>query len=154
TLFFVSNLIAFWLIGRAGASIGIAFFIWVGIFNLMIVAQFWSFANDVYTPEQGRRLFAIVGFGATLGAILGAAAAKPLVDRLGLYPPMLIAAGLLVVSLVLTVLVNGREHVASVAGERPQQDDAPIAGAGAFRLVFRHRYLLLIALLMLIYNCV
>ena len=48
------------------------YFIWIGIFNLMIVAQFWSFANDVYSKEEGERLFVIVGFGASLGAVAGA----------------------------------------------------------------------------------
>jgi ATP/ADP translocase len=38
----------------------------------MVQAQFWSFANDLYTEEQGKRLFAIVGFGATLSGVAGA----------------------------------------------------------------------------------
>ncbi len=45
---------------------------WIGVFNLMVIAQFWSFANDLYTPEQGKRLFAIVGFGGSVGAVAGA----------------------------------------------------------------------------------
>ncbi len=59
--------------GSPGPSVpvGVIFFLWVGIFNLMIVAQFWSFANDLYTKEQGERLFAIVAVGASLGAVLG-----------------------------------------------------------------------------------
>ena len=51
--------------------LGVIFFVWIGIFNLMIVAQFWSFANDVYSKEEGERLFVIVGFGASLGAVVG-----------------------------------------------------------------------------------
>ena len=47
-------------------------FLWVGLFNLIVVAQFWSFANDIYTQEQGKRLFAIVGIGSSIGAIFGA----------------------------------------------------------------------------------
>ena len=53
------------------------------MFNLMIVAQFWSFANDVYTKDQGERLFAIVGFGASLGAVFGARFADVFIKRLG-----------------------------------------------------------------------
>ena len=56
-------------------SIGIAFYLWVGTFNFLLVATFWSFANDVYTPEQGKRLFAIVGLGSSVGALAGAALA-------------------------------------------------------------------------------
>ena len=103
TLFFIACLVAFFLWARVvgvpgtpppeGAdaaktalvpgggqlALGVAFFIWVGIFNLMIIAQFWAFANDVYTVEQGKRLFALVALGASLGAIAGAAAAAPCV---------------------------------------------------------------------------
>ena len=61
-------------VGGGQLALGVSFFIWVGIFNLMIVAQFWAFANDVYTVEQGKRLFAIVAFGASLGAIAGSRA--------------------------------------------------------------------------------
>src|SRR6185295_3283702 len=71
--------------GMGQLALGVAFFIWVGIYNLMVVAQFWSFANDVYSVEQGKRLFAIVAVGASLGAIAGSAVAKPLIERFGLY---------------------------------------------------------------------
>ena len=60
-----------------------AFFLWVGIFNLMVMAQFWSFANDLYTSEQGKRLFAIVGFGGSVGAVVGALLTSVLIQRAG-----------------------------------------------------------------------
>ena len=65
-LFFVSNIVLFFILGRAGVHLGVPFFIWVGIFNVMIVAQYWAFANDIYTPEQGKRLFAIVALGSNV----------------------------------------------------------------------------------------
>ena len=55
TLFFVANIVLFFLAGLARLHVGVPFFIWVGIFNVAIVAQFWAFANDIYTPEQGKR---------------------------------------------------------------------------------------------------
>ena len=72
TAFFIICLVAFYALIQADVPIAAVFFLWVGIFNLMIVAQFWSFANDLYTKEQGERLFAIVAVGASLGAVLGA----------------------------------------------------------------------------------
>ena len=72
TLFFAACLLAFaWLARLEMPNLSIAFFLWVGIFNLMIVAQFWSMANDIHTPEQGKRLFAIIAFGASSGAVVG-----------------------------------------------------------------------------------
>ena len=54
------------MLARFHVPLAIVFFLWIGIFNLMVIAQFWSFANDIYTKDQGERLFAIVGFGASL----------------------------------------------------------------------------------------
>ena len=73
-----------------------------GIFNMMVVAQFWSFANDYYTEEQGKRLFAIIGFGMSAGAVFGGFITRKLIHPLGLYQLMLLSAALLMVSLVLT----------------------------------------------------
>ena len=53
---------------RPACSIGVAFYIWIGVFNMVVVAQFWAFANDLYTTERGKRLFPLVGVGASLGA--------------------------------------------------------------------------------------
>jgi hypothetical protein len=52
TLFFASNLVLFTLAIGAGMHVGILYFIWVGIFSLMVVAQFWAFANDLYTQSR------------------------------------------------------------------------------------------------------
>src|SRR4051794_12210346 len=70
TAFFIVCLFGFYVLARAGVPVGVPFFLWVGIFNLMIIAQFWSFANDLYTKEQGERLFALVAFGGSAGAVL------------------------------------------------------------------------------------
>jgi AAA family ATP:ADP antiporter len=163
TLFFIACLVAFFALNAAGVPIGVPFFIWVGIFNLMVIAQLWSFANDVYTPEQGKRLFAIVGFGASLGAIAGAFATGQLVKVWGPYPFMIGAAVLLALCMVITNVINLRESGAKAAartkGDRAAQRNEPAAndqtkGRGGFGLVFRDRYLLLIAFLMLTYNLV
>ena len=68
TLFFISHLGIFYFLGLAGVQVGAAFFIWVSIFSLLVMAQIWAFANDLFTEEQGKRLFPIVGVGAALGA--------------------------------------------------------------------------------------
>ena len=64
-------------LGLRGVPLGVPFFLWVGIFNLVTVAQFWSFAADIYTEEQGKRLFPIIGIGSSVGAVGGAALAEP-----------------------------------------------------------------------------
>ena len=59
TLFFASHLLIFALLGGAGVRIGIAFYLWIGVFNMAAVAQFWAFANDLYSTERGKRLFPV-----------------------------------------------------------------------------------------------
>lgn len=65
TAFFVGCPFVFYFLAQLGVPLGVAFFIWVGIFNLMIPSQFWAFANDIYTKDEGERLFPIVQFGAS-----------------------------------------------------------------------------------------
>ena len=168
TLFFMACLIAFFVLQRVGVPIGVAFFIWVGIFSLMVIAQLWAFANDVYTVEQGKRLFAIVGVGGALGAIAGSFATGQLVKTWGPYPFMLGAAGLLGLCMLLTNIVNVRERRARAVAPRTNADpkaeagapadtaaaEAPVKGRSGFALVFSDPYLLLIGLLMLVYNLV
>jgi AAA family ATP:ADP antiporter len=168
TLIFILCLVAFFVLNRAGVPVGVPFFIWVGIFNVMMIAQLWAFANDVYTVEQGKRLFAIVGFGASLGAIAGSFATGQLVKDYGPYPFMLAAAALLGVCMVLTNLVHVREKVhagdrAAAAADPDRKgmekdgagkDGEAIGGKNGFALVLSDKYLLMIGLLMLLVNLV
>jgi len=155
TLFFISNLVVFYALARIDMPyLGVVFFVWVGIFNMMIVAQFWSFANDLYSPEAGKRLFAIIAFGSTLGAILGAWVTKALIAPLGVNQLLLVAAGVLALCLVITRLVEARESRARGPSGSVGAEAALERPEGGFRLVMSDRYLLLIALLMLVVNLV
>jgi AAA family ATP:ADP antiporter len=154
-LFFASNLVLFYLFGRAGAREGIAFYIWIGVYGVFIVSQFWSFANDIYTEGQGRRLFPMIGVGASLGAWVGAAAVAPLVTRLSFtpYTLMLIGAVVLLVSLALTWIVNRRE-TDRAEPEAAEADKTPLGREGGFALVFGDRYLFWIMVLTILLNAV
>jgi AAA family ATP:ADP antiporter len=153
TCFFASHLVVFYLLGVAGVHIGVAFFLWIGIFNLVVIAQFWAFANDLYSTDRGKRLFPLVGLGASLGAVAGAEIASIVFSRAGPYSLMLVAAAGLGISVALTVWVNHRER----GGGRDvaaHLADQPLGKAGGFHLVLTQRYLLLIALLVVVLNVV
>ena len=92
--------------------LAIPFFIWIGVFSLMIVAQFWSFANVIYDKSEGERLFAIVGFGASLGAVFGARIADRLIEPIGIYQLLLLGAAVLGSQVLLTNYVDRRERAA------------------------------------------
>lgn len=182
TVFFVACLVAFYALTQAGAPVGVPFFLWVGIFNLMIIAQFWSFANDVYTKDQGERLFPIIAFGGSLGAVLASVIASKLIPVIGVPQLLLVAAALLALGTVISNVVDARERaqhelhlpphlttaeIPAATGEYQIQmlEDAkkltvslpgtgPATRRGTFRLVFEDRYLLLIAFLALVLNWV
>jgi AAA family ATP:ADP antiporter len=154
TVFFAACLAAFYFLAISGAPVAIAFYLWVGIFNLMVPAQFWAFANDIYTPETGKRLFVIVAFGASAGAVFGSFIAGHLIEPVGIYQLLLVSAGVLLASLAFTNYIDSRERRPATGGQSGQADSAPLGRSGAFRLVLKNRYLLLIALLMLFLNWV
>jgi AAA family ATP:ADP antiporter len=163
TLVFVACLVCFYFLARFSVpGLGLTFFLWVGIFNLMVVAQFWAFASDLFSREQGERLFPIVAFGASIGAVLGSQLTRLLVEPLGIPQMMLVSAGLLLLAYVIGKQAEERASPAKpAAGEAsapadtspPQEADRKLR-AGGFRLVARNRYLLLLGLLMLLLNFV
>ena len=108
TIFFIVCIEGFFLAYRAQVPmLGFAFFVWVGIFNVAIVAQFWSFGNDIYSLPAGERLFPLIAVGATVGAPVGAWIAGRLFER-GLSPGALmqLSAALLVVHILIYRLIH------------------------------------------------
>ena len=155
TLFFASNLVLFFLAGKAHVPhLGIAFFLWVGVFNMMIIAQFWSFAADIYPPDQGKRLFAILGIGSTIGAVVGSGIARALFRWMNEYGLMLAAAAILLLALFVTVTVHRRETSRSTKGQTDDAHDKPLGKGSGFGMLVRDRYLLLVAALSFVLNWV
>ncbi|MDF3068112.1 MAG: carrier protein family protein [Polyangiaceae bacterium] len=137
-------------------NLGYFFYVWVGIFNVMVVAQFWGYANDLYEKEQGERLFPMVAIGASVGAAVGSKGAKWLIEGLGEPTMLLVAAGLLVLCAGLYFLVERREgnQAEQAPASKPANGEEKKSKKGGFALVLGQRYLLLIALFALIYNWV
>jgi ATP:ADP antiporter, AAA family len=151
TLFFAAHLVLFIAAMAAGMRVGIVYFLWVGIFNVMVIAQFWSFANDLYTEEQGRRLFPLIGVGASLGAWLGSLRAGALVETAG---PSRLLAGAAVTLLVCAAIVPLINRMTTRTDRRAAPVETPIAGDNGFTLIRKDRYLALLAALALLVNVV
>ena len=169
TLFFISNLVLFYILSEAGISLsilGIVFWVWLGIFNVFIIAQFWAFSNDIYTEEAGKRLFPIVMFGQNMGFYLGAQSTSFLVKPKGPFSPfqlMIVAGFALFICIVLTLLVHKREtkkiqHRTEKWNEAiaPSEKVAekPLKKGGGFRIIFQSKYLILVAFVILALNYV
>jgi AAA family ATP:ADP antiporter len=154
TAFFIACLPVFYLLAEAKLAIGLAFFLWIGVFSLMLIAQFWAYANDVYTPDAGKRLFAIIAFGASIGAVFGSWVSSHLIRTLGVHPLLLVAVVVLAASLVLFNFIDLRAVGDRRGRQAAQREDAPIGDGNAFALVLRDRYLLLVAMLIFVLNWV
>jgi len=152
TLFFASNLLLFLLALQSGLRVGIVFFLWVGIFNVMVIAQFWGFAADLYHEDQGKRLFPLLGVGSSLGAWVGSVRAGQLVSSQGTSRLLIGGAAILVLCVVLARIAN------SVTAHGPKArvaDDQKLQGGpSGFSMLLSDRYLTLMALLVLLLNVV
>src|ERR1043166_1663992 len=86
--FFILVLIVFFALMRTGSPAqqvwtGRAFYVWVSVFNLFNTAIFWAFMTDLFAVEQGKRLYAFIAVGGTVGAITGAYITKNLIRDIG-----------------------------------------------------------------------
>jgi AAA family ATP:ADP antiporter len=161
--FFALNLLIFWVWFRVQADhtwIARTYFVWVSVFNLFVVAAFWSLMADVFTREQAGRLFGFIWAGASTGGLLG-----PLIDRklavpLGAINLLPLSAGLLLLSLVFMAVVirwQRRQAAPLSATAPPDSGAAPHSHGGvgggvfaAFAQVVRSPYLLGITLFVLL----
>lgn len=132
--FFALNLVAFfaaltWGPGLQSVWLGRAFFIWTSIFNMFVVAIFWSVMADVFTPAQGKRLFGFIGAGGTLGGLTGAAITGRLVSVVGTANLLLVSAAFLeVAALAATQLfVMRRAATATTAAQAHAEQGTSVA---------------------------
>ena len=160
--FFILNLLVFLMlfwVSSAAANIwtGRAFFIWTSVFNLFVVSVFWAFMVDIFTSEQGKRLFGLIAAAATLGGIGGSAITAGTVKSVGVPPLLIFAASLLEVGVFAAGRLNRLVPVlqTQTPGEQPKPaGDAPIGGRvlAGFTHAWRSPYLLQISVYMLLFT--
>jgi len=163
--FFALNLLIFWVWFRVESDhtwIARTYFVWVSVFNLFVVAAFWSLMADVFTREQAGRLFGFIWAGASTGGLIG-----PLIDRklavpLGAINLLPLSAALLVLSLVFMAVVirwqrrqNAQASPSTAAPAQGGTAEPTHGGVGggvfaAFAQVVRSPYLLGITLFVLL----
>jgi AAA family ATP:ADP antiporter len=157
-LFFISNLVVFAILAKLEVQIGLAFFLWVGVFSYTIVAQFWALAADIYTEEQGKRLFPVIGGGSSLGAVVGGLFAKALVP-FGPHVLMGTAVVGLLACVALIVWIERRDATPGARHGAPHErrgeaGEAPLAAENAWRVLAGDRYLWFIAGMVVFLNWV
>jgi AAA family ATP:ADP antiporter len=151
-LFFVSNLVVFAVLANTDVPIGLAFFLWVGVFSYTVVAQFWGLAADIYDDEQGKRLFPIIGAGSSIGAVVGGVVATSLV---AFGPPVLMGTAVVILLACVALIVWVERHAVSLSlrHDEPPPDE-PLAKESAWQLLAHDRYLWFIAGMVVFLNWV
>ena len=169
TLFCISNMIIFWFLqpnfffDHLPIS-GIVYYLWVGMFGVFVVAQFWTFCADIYTNERGKRMLPFIAIGATSGAAAGSWLVDQLVDS-GVVPTealLLVAIVPLLASIGLIRLVGWREGHHAMPESEAEHEDEEKSGVVTARaslwsgakLVMASKFLLLAALVTLFTNWV
>ena len=155
--FFAANLVLFWIWFRMQEDhtwIARTYFVWVSVFNLFVVAAFWSLMADVFTREQATRMFGFIWAGASVGGLLGPLVTNELSVRIGAINLLPVSAGLLLLSLVFMARVIGWQRRQTVRERPAETAAAPPRGIGgssfaAFAQVARSPYLAGIAVFVL-----
>jgi ATP:ADP antiporter, AAA family len=143
-LFFVTNLLVFYLLMSSGVSpqwVARTFFVWLSVFNLFVVSVFWSFMVDLFSAEQGKRLFGMIAAGGSAGALVG-----PSVTAVSTY--FLSIAHLMLVSAMMLVLcvwcMRRLDRWAKVrTPDREREAETPLGGGilAGMRLAVSSSYL-------------
>jgi ATP:ADP antiporter, AAA family len=156
--FFIFNILIFFVLlhfipPKQSVWVGRAFFIWVSVFNLFVLSVFWAFMVDVFTTEQGKRLFGFISVGGTLGAILGAAITAKFVDKLGVLNLLLVSAVLVELS-AQCVRFFPRPSETELGTKKAASAEAPVGGGVWAGLVhnLKSPYLIGISIYMLLYS--
>ena len=154
TLFFVANILVFYCLVQSGVSIGFVFFVWVGVFGVLMISQFWAYAADSFNVKSGQRLFPIIMIGAGLGGLVGSQLTKVLVVLQGPSLVLLTAAIILGITLVITNVSRRTIPAQSLCVDCHIKPSKFQNILGGMALVFQRRYLWLIAIYVVILNCI
>lgn len=127
--FFVANLALFWVLLHFRIETVIVarvFFVWVSVFNLFAVAVFWSFMADLFTSDQGKRLFGFIGAGGTAGSLLGPTITIGLSVPLG--PVNLLIAAMIFLELAVYCVHRLERSTTADAARGPHPDERRVGG--------------------------
>ncbi|WNC67946.1 hypothetical protein RI845_15645 [Thalassotalea nanhaiensis] len=149
-VFFSFNLFLFYFLGQKGHQLSIPFFLWLGAFGVLMVSQFWAFTSQVYNKKSGERLFALVAVGASLGAWVGSAISRGLMDYFNSFQMLLISIIPLLISAYLAANVKIQDSAGFI--EPPTSTEKQPSLLSGFSLVSKSQYLLLIAIFVILMN--
>ncbi len=158
-IFFASSFLLFYLATHwfdDTRLIDKAFYVWVSFFALFHISVFWSYMSDIYSRSQSKRLFGMIGAGASIGAILGPSIPVLFSDMIGVYNLLIIAALMLFLVIPIIRFLDKTRAENSVRSDTLSDPRSMKAIGGEFFNgfvdLFGHRFLLGIGLFILLYT--
>ena len=155
--FIAITMVVFYILFQRVANdrwVAAAFYVWLSTFNLITISVFWSLMADIFSSPQAKRLFGVIAAGGTLGTVAAPAFITFFVKTIGTNNLLLIsAAGFTVcVFLVRLLETEKRKLIASDAEAQKTTLERSLGGSpfDGFAILFRSRYLLMIALFLLL----
>jgi AAA family ATP:ADP antiporter len=132
-----------------GPASSICLFVFTDILGVVLVEQFWSLTNSIYTTPEGRGWYGVVGTGGLVGGMVGGWLAALLLKHTALKTPdlLLTAAGIIALIFLLTWYMSHSGMYCEV-DRAAQPSDAP--SPHGWRIFGHSRYLLMIAALLLL----
>lgn len=133
---------------------GRIFFIWVSVFNLFVVSVFWSLMSDVFSTEQGKRLFGFLATGATVGGIAGSEFVSALSDTFNNYIWLALSIVLLEVAVLSAKRISrlGNQEVESENDAKASQGEIGGGVLDGLKRTFQSPYLMGISAFILLYS--
>lgn len=156
-LFMVSNLVLFWMfLGRQTAYLSAFFYVWVAAFSITMTTIFWTLANDIFNPDEAKRLFGIIMSGGSLGGILGGVITNMAVHHVGTENLLIVASGILCCCMILVLFLNreisgiDEAHRASANKELADAGGVPAKRESTFKILSGSSYLLMLAAIVIV----
>jgi AAA family ATP:ADP antiporter len=148
--FFIACLVAFWLClvmlpETARPWIDRVFYVWVSVFALFVVTVFWGFMADCFSNEQGKRLFATIAVGSSIGAMLGSTITAALATVVPVFALLLIACVPLELASWCALVLHRRFATGDVTTEGESNKAIEGNAWSGMKAVFSSRYLMGIA---------
>ena len=154
--FIALTLVVFYFLFQQAANdrwVAAAFYVWVSSFNLLTISVFWSLMANIFSSGQAKRLYGVIAAGGTVGTISAPAFIALFVHSVGTNTLLLIsAAGFLATAALVRVLETEKQKLAVRTDAQKTSLDHRLGGGAfdGFLLLFKSKYLLMIALFLLL----
>ena len=124
--------LGFWALAFTGQSwVYYGLYVWSGVIATLILIRFWLLLGDRFTATEAKRVFAVIGTGSVLGAIVGSAAAAVLSIAFGAHHLILASA----VLMLGTAVVSGRVAEGTPSSKTPERSGPGVLGRIVLRLM-------------------